>query len=234
MVDLESIGTEIEKTLFPAISDPTDIFASYDPREDEYTVCVPYVGTNVVRCWTRNMRTSAWTYDERENLTAIGDEDVLAAPVTIGDLLGTIGDLIGNIGDLGGQVDSSTVRTFGFSNGDIQQEVKSSTNDSGIAFTAEAISKDFYLPVHTQGVVKLKFEFDIVTPTSITLWYSKNSGESWIGAKTINYNEIGNQLLIFQRHIRARKLTWKLTSNSGIWSLIDYEVHPVPAGETVR
>ncbi len=229
----DSIGTQIEKSIFSAIEDPNDIFASYDPREDEYMVAIPHIGTNTVQCWVRNMRTNAWSYDERELLTCIGDEDVLTAPVTIGDLQGTIGDLQGTIGDLGGVQDSSTTKVFGFSDGEIEQESKSVYDDSGQTFQAEIISKNFYLPVETSGVVKLKFEFEIITPVAITLSFSKDAGKTWIEAKTVNYSKSGPQLFIYQRHIRARKLTWKITSSRGVWELIDYEVHPIPAGETI-
>lgn len=229
----ESIGEQIEKSLFSSIQNPDDVFASYNTRNDEYTVALPFVGSTALRLWTFNFRTKAWSYDEREGLTCLNDIDSLASSVYVEDLPGYVENLSGYIEDLSGIEDSATTRVFGFNNGNVEVEDAGTLKDNGVSFESSITSKDFYWPVVTTSFVKLKFEFNILTPVTITLQYSRDLGETWINAKAVTYSDVGQNILVYQKLIRSRKLTFRIFSTDGMWELIDYEIHGVGSGETV-
>lgn len=228
-----SIGDAIKNDLFRSITEHHDVVGSYSTRHNRYTVMLPMIGSNYRKLWTFDFEAKGWTYEEKENITSINDIDTLSAPVFIDDLPGFIDDLTGYIDDLGGSVDSASVRVFGFNDGSIQYEDEGAITLNGTPFTSSITTKDFQWPVVTTSFVKAKFEFNIITPVTINLAYSRDLGKTWTIAKSVTYPEPGMNVFVYQKLIRSRKLTYKIYSTNGMWELLDYEIHGVGSGEVI-
>lgn len=221
----QSISTNIEKQLFASISDPLQVFGSYDNRNNEYSISIPLVGTTITRVWTFNFRTQAWAYDERINLSCISDIEGAAQELTIDDLTGTIDNLTGTIDELVGPTSSATSRLYGFADGSLELERLSSDIDDVNAYTTELVSKTFALPVLDQYVARTRYEFYCRTPSIIELWYSTNGGLTWTLARTDSISSTNEPYLLeWNRQVKCRKFTFKIVSTQGDWDLIDYEL----------
>lgn len=222
----QSISTAIEKDLFASISNPLEVFGSYDNRNNEYSISIPLVGTAIVRIWTFNFRTQAWSYDERINLSVISDIEGAAQELTIDDLTGTIDQLVGTIDSLVGDVSSATSRLYGFDDGTLQLERAAADTDAGTNYTASIVSKTFALPVFDQYMARCRYEFFVRTPSVISLYYSKDGGNTWTLARTDTItNTYVPYLLEWNRQVKCRKFTFKIESPSGDWDILDYELH---------
>jgi hypothetical protein len=226
-----SISTNVELGLFAAISDPLQVFGSYDNRNNEYALAVPLVGSSVVRVWIFNFRTQAWSYDERLNLSCISDIEGAAQELVIDDLVGTIDDLTGTIDGLVGAVSQATSRLYGFSDGTLQIERASANTDNGINFDVEIISKTFALPITDQYISRMTYKIFARQPTTITLYYSKDGGKTWVLARvdTIN-NTYEPSLIEWNKQIKCKYFSWKMVSSTGDWDLIEYELHAYRSG----
>lgn len=222
----QSISTPIEKALFASIANPLDVFGSYDNRNNEYSISIPLVGTLIVRVWTFNFRTQAWSYDERINLSVISDIEGAAQELTIDDLTGTIDQLVGDIDQLVGEVSSATSRLYGYSDGTLQLERSNADTDAGVDYTARIVSKTFNLPVTDQYVARVRYEFEVRTPSRFFLYYSTNGGKTWTFARSDwVYDTYEPYLLEWNKQIKCRKFTFKIESSEGDWDIIDYELN---------
>jgi hypothetical protein len=234
----ESIGEKIENQIFPAITDPDQVKGSYSTKEMEYSVLVP-TGTEYTRIWRFNFRNKAWAYHELPFVNSVGDVEAITEEIMVDDLVGFVDDLAGMVDDLGATVASTQQRIYGKTDGDIYISSPTTTGTPTGSLEVRIVSKNYYLPIETAGVVKLKFEFIVFALSTINLYYSKDNGSSWTLAKTqmfLPQNE--TQLLIYHKYIRARKFTWKLecsmSNGEGKWELLDYEVHLIPSGKTEK
>ena len=235
MTEPESIGFNIEKELFANIDDDGRVSASYDTGNNEYTVVVPASGTDLVRVWTYNLTTGAWSYDERQNLTSVSDVNGIGYSLPVDDLLGDVDDLLGDVNDLGVVNNPETTRFYGFEDGTMLQESNATQQDNGTNYTSRFTSKIFELPSEHSAITKVNVEMRSQAGGTISLYYSKDSGINWTFAKsyTLPTSSHGT-VLTWQKHVRARKFMFKVESVNTQWEMLDYEVHIQNAGEQVR
>lgn len=231
----ESLGFNIERDLFSNIDDTALLRGSYDTGNNEYSISVPASGTNVVKVWTINLTTGGWSYDERVNLTSISDVNGIGYAILVDDLVGNVDDLEGNVNDLGVINNPETVRFYGFSDGTILQESNETQQDDGANFTSRFTSKAFELPSEHAAISKVNVEVKCGVGGTISMYYSKDSGNTWTFAKSfvVPVSSHG-RLLTWQKHVRARKFMFKIESSNMQWEMLDYEVHIQNAGEQVR
>lgn len=235
------IGRAVEKTLMDAIDDENLIFASYDPVQNEYTVCIPQATGNVVVAWTYNFRTQAWTKDLYEGITIISDADLGSAVTTIDELPGTIDSLTGDINSLSPTQQLIPTRSFGRSDGEIiiqdeDEDVDPAFNGSTGAFETVLLSKSFTLPTDDVYVAELRIEVIPKASSTLTLRYSKDGGVTIASPSKSRFftgTDLDKpKLFRWTKQIKCRRFAWQLSAPDGQFEVIGYEVHVYKAGES--
>jgi hypothetical protein len=240
----EPIGRPIENEILKNINDPATIFSSYESVPGEYSLYIPQVGSNYVVGWTYNRRGKAWSKNEYYAITMVEDTDLATGGVTI-DGLGDvpIDELVGTIDDLSPDEDIVSTRVFGRSDGTIAQNDFEATTDApvvdfpaGAPYTTQLVSKVFSIPEDDLYIAKIVIEYQSNRGGEFLLEYSKNGGAtetSWKTAKVVNPAILGEpRLITFKKFIRCRRFAWRLTTTSGLFETLAYEVHVYPAGES--
>lgn len=221
----ESIGRPIDNAIIKNIDTPDSIFGSYNPIQNEYIVCVPTVGSSLVKCWTFNFRSQAWTYDEIDNISCADDIDISGGGVSIDDLIGTIDQLIGTIDSLSPINNTIPTRAYGKHDGDILIEDINSFDDSGTDYQSEFISKLFEVPEDDVIIAESRIEYQIESECTLNLYVQKN-GRDFVFVKSLIATETGKtKLFRFSRQIRCRQFAWKLTVDGGQFTLKKFEIH---------
>lgn len=234
------IGRPIEKSLINAISDPTQVFGSYGAKDFEYSVAIPQPGSSVVLVYTYNFRNQSWTYDEQPAITTISDGQFFSTGLTFDQLVGTFDDLTGTFDQLGG---SSLLqgRIYGVVGGDIWNENAGSLRDgetiqgdgTGKAFSFNLTSKAFTTEYSDEYFCKIRIDYQATIAGNLTLEYSKDSGNTWTTAKTINYSVLNKpQIFMVKKTVKTRRFMWRLTSTLGAFEVLSYEVDYFPGAES--
>jgi hypothetical protein len=237
----EPIGRPIEKSIIANIDDPQGIFASYNPIENEYSICIPTIGSKYVNVWTYNFRGKSWVQHEYYALTSIDDIELAEAGLTI-DQLGDvpIDSLTGTIDELSPSNPNVSTRTLGRDDGTIAVEDRNTTVDAahtdyptGISYTTRLESKTFVMPSFDIHVSRIIFEYIARLGGSFDLLYSKDNGKTWHTAKTVTIKELdAPQLLMYQQPIRCKRLTWAIECDDGLFDILSYEVHITEASQS--
>jgi hypothetical protein len=233
----ERFGLPIEKDLIANISDPSQVFGSYSPANNEYSVVVPIVGTPVSRVWTFNFKNKTWAYMEKLNVTELADSGVISAITSIGGLIGTIAQLQGNINQLSTLKVVSSTQLVGLNDGSIQKDDPSTDTDADGDYTMEIQSKDFVFPDIDIYVSELRIEYIAHIAGAMSLQYHKwgdpRSDSTWVTAKTITPTRLEEpQLLRYKRNMKARRLRWRIKATKGVFDILSYEVHVFPGPES--
>jgi hypothetical protein len=239
----EPIGRPVEKTLMDAIDDEDLIFASYDPIQNEYTVCIPLGNSAEVVAWTYNFRTQAWTKDIYEGLSTISDADLGSATTTIDQLPGLIQNLLGDIDSLGPTQVIVPTRAFGREDGEItiqNEDVSVDPVFSGSTGEYETVllSKAFTLPTDDIYVAEIRVEVIPISGTTLTLRFSKDGGPTISTAsksKSYTGTDLGkSQIFTWTKQIKCRRFAWQLSSVAGQFHVVSYEVHVYKGGESAK
>lgn len=221
----DQIGLLVNDTITSQVIDNTLLYSSYDPINHEYQLCIPSGVSTIVRIWTFNEITRAWSYDELNNISSIDNVDFSLPSTTIGDLIGTIGDLAGTIADLSPAVSTST-RFYSTTTGDILSYDDTLDTDDGSIYETIIESKTYELPKDDIYVGRLRLEMIIRKDTTMSLYYSKDNGINYTLYKTVTLSSSTNrQLIIASKNIKARQLKWKIVCTTGLWDIVNYEVH---------
>jgi hypothetical protein len=240
------IGRPIERSILANVDDPQTIFSSYDPINNEYSICIPQTGSKYVNVWTYNQRNQTWAKNEYYALTSTDDVDLATAGLTI-DQLGdvAIDDLTGTIDSLSPTSEVISTRVYGRDDGtigqaDVNEDTDAAHTDfpAGIPYSTQVVSKAYQIPEDDIYVAEIRIEYESSRGGTFTLEYSKNGGateESWRLAKTVNPRILGEpRLLIFRRFIKCRKFAWRLTTNEGLFDTLSYEIHVYPSGKSTK
>jgi hypothetical protein len=255
---IQPIGRPIETIILNGVDSYQDVFSSYDPANNDYTICVPQASSTAVNTYTYNFRTQGWTRSEYDftatvaapssesYISSLNDTNVLPLGLTIGELSGVIANLQGTISQLTNVTLQTSYRVFGRSDGGIMVENSMANNDNmtsitsgdGDAFTTSFVSKDFMLPITDAYFAQIKLEYTESVGGSGTLYYNKQTGampltdSSWTVAKSVTTNTTLNapQLITFTQQLKARRLSWRLDINAGQFAIVGYEVHNYPSG----
>jgi hypothetical protein len=237
----QPIGRPIEKNILQNVNDPNEIFAAFNPIRNEYSICIPQVGSNYVNVWTWNGRTKTWAWNEYYALTSMDDTDLATAGLTI-DQLGSvpIDDLIGTIDDLSPDNDIIPTRATGRADGDIGLDDINTDIDiphadfpGGFAYQTNLTSKAFDLPTSDMSFSSLVIEYISHRGGTFEIEYSKNGGQteaSWRHAKTVTVTDLGiPKLMKFKKNIRTRRIAWRIRTTSGLFDVLKYWVRVIPS-----
>lgn len=231
--DAERIGTNIEDELIRSITDPELLFAGFNSRHNEYSVCIPVPSSSTVKQWTYSFNTQSWVYDEYEEISSLDEVDFQEGVVKVDDLVGKVDDLIGKVDDLGASSYVRPVRVYGLSAGDYQEETDTIADD---AFESVIESKLFQLQTFDETINRQRYEFQITqAPCTIELYSSKN-GSDWKLLKAFTFNDLsvrGNSsILTYIKNILARQFQFKLVCSEGNFVFTKYELKSVVGGES--
>jgi hypothetical protein len=242
----EPIGRPIEKSILANVDDPQAIFSSYDPIQNEYSICIPQAGSKYVNVWTFNLRNKTWAQNEYYALTVIDDLDLSTAGLTI-DQLGDvpIDQLTGTIDSLSPSATVISTRVYGRDDGTLAQAEINTDMDAphpdfpaGIPYDTILTSKAFEIPEDDIYIAEIRIEYESQRGGSFDLEYSKNGGattNSWKLAKTVTPTVLGEpRLLVMRRMIKCRKFAWRLTTKAGLFDVLSYEVHCYPSGKSTK
>lgn len=233
---LEPIGKPIANEIIKNINDPLTIFGSYNPLESEYIVCIPVVGSTMVRSWTFNLATKAWTYDEIDGICSADDVDISSGYVSIDDLVGTIDDLgTVTIDSLTPVVVTKPTRAYGRVDGEVLVEDKNATLDGGVAFVTEFESKLFELPEDDMIVATVRVEVIAQQEVELDLYVQKNGGDFKVVKAGVTVDELNKTIVIqYNKQIRCRQLAWKVVASGGVFHLVKYEIQVYETGKSKR
>lgn len=232
---VESLGRPIDNALVRNIDSPQKVFGSYNPIQNEYILCIPSVGTSLVKCWTYNFRTKAWSYDEIDNIHSADDFDLSGGGVAIDDLIGTIDSLTGTIDELSPALDIKPTRAYGMNTGDILIEDQNVDDDAGFPYTTEFKSKLFEIPEDDVIIAQIRIEYLIESDCILNLYVQKNGGDFTLvkGPKIVSTT--GKTMIFkYDKQIRCRQLCWKLTVDGGQFTLKKFEIHAYVTGKSKR
>ncbi len=229
---IQRIGESIEKDLFRAISEPKNVFGSYDPINSEGSWAIPLSGTSVLRTWTFNFRTKAWVYDEVDLLASINDIDSsFEGVLSFDELIGTFDQLVGSFDSLvNTQPASSPARYYGYTDGEILQELDTVDEDNGVPFTMDLQSKEFSAPTVDAYFCEIRVQFISKLAGTLALHYSRDHGKTWILAKSMAMVPDEDSILRYTRMIKSRSLRWRILASDGAPNILSYEVHIQPSG----
>ena len=238
----EPIGRPIEKELINAITNPDLVFGSYDAKNFEYTVAVLQPNTTQVLFYTYNFRNSGWTKDTRDGIATVSDGSYQTGGLTIGQLLGDIGDLSGTIGSLGATSGLISSRMYGTSSGDIWLEASNATMDgqatagdnTGSSYETDIVSKVYTLDYADEYIARVRIDFIPYASSTLSLYFSKDGGHTWVLEKTTSFTSNFNVAQIFtvRKSVRTRRFAWKLTSSVGNFDVLGYDVQYYPGAES--
>lgn len=223
---VESIGRPIDNALVRNIDAPAKIFGSYNPIENEYILCIPVVGSGIVKCWTFNFRSKAWVYDEISNIVSADDVDISSGGVTIDDLVGTIDDLVGTIDELSPAQTVTPTRSYGKLDGNIIIEDPNTYTDAGAVYETEFVSKLFEVPTNDHIIGEVRIEYALDGAVDAELWLQKD-GRDFVLVKALTLNQIGStKLFRYTKQIRCRQFAWKFkVLTGGKLHLNKFEIH---------
>lgn len=234
MTEPEMISMEVGKAILAQVNNVSTLFASYNTVEDEYTICIPSDTSTLVKAWTYNFRTKAWWYEEYTNLSALSNIDYKSTTILIDDLLGTIASLTGTISNLGSNNPVAS-RIYSFTNGAMLAQAKTKDTDNNAAYTTVITSKIYYVPRHDGYIANLRIEYMPMLVGSFTVAYSRDGGLTWTDYKTVTWmNSDANKrkLVNFKKHLKCSQYSWRITSTSGLFDILEYEVWAVGGAES--
>lgn len=233
---LESLGRPIDDALVKNIDSSKTIFGVYNPIQNEYQVCIPVVGGTLVKAWTFNFRTKAWTYDEIDQICSADSLDIASGYVAIDDLIGTI-DGLGDttIDNLSPASTTVPTKVYGRLDGEILYEDQNAQTDGGTVFTTEYISKLFEIPEKDIIVANIRIEVIAEQNISIDLYIQKNGGEFVLAKSGIAITDLNKTKMIqYNKQIRCRQLAWKISAVGGVFHLVKYEIQVYASGKSKR
>lgn len=236
MSEPAAIGRPVDVSIVSQVDNIETIFASYNTIFDEYTLCIPSETSTLVKCWTFNFRTKAWWYEEINNVSMLSNVDYSTSTLAIDDLIGTIDALTGTIDALSNDIATAS-RFYGETDGDILVQAISADDDNGTDFTAQIVSKVFQIPRNNQYITAVRLEYIPRLAGEFLVEYSKDGGETWNTYKTVTFglDDVGlRKLVVCRKHTKARQFMWRLTSTSGLFDIIEYEVFSVPSSSESR
>lgn len=234
----ERIGYPVEKDILKALDDKDQVFSSYSPQENEYSILIPLTKSNFTRSFTYSFRTKTWVYDEFEGVSAAADINVSEARISIDELQGTIDDLIGTIDGLA-PTSSVPNRIYGRTDGEIIIDDPQKDSDPPVSgstvtgpgangeFVTIIESKEFEIPELDVYVGMVRIEYEPTFPGSLTLEYSKDR-KDWVTAKTVVFEsaDIGKtKLLRITKNLKCRRFAWRVKATNGRFDLLEFEVH---------
>jgi len=241
----EAIGSSIKRNLVASVDSPERVFSSYNPIHREYTLYAPQASSKIIPAWTYNRQNKAWCYNEFYDVTCANDIEIGSGGRTIDQLVGTIDELEGTINDLSSLAVTSTIRVYGYGDGNggiedvnASKDAPHTDHEGGYEYNTELESKVFTEPEDDLYIAEVRIEYQAQVGGTFTLEYSRVGGAGlnpWKNAKVINPTILGvPRLLRFKRVIKARRFAFRLVSTGGLFDILSYEIHVYRAGESTK
>lgn len=236
--DVEPLMTPNTSLIFDGITNTDLPYGAYDPKTDRYCLAVPNESSNEVHLWVYDFKTKSAVFDGIVNLTSIDYSEASGYVLPIEALQGSIGSLLGDIGDLGITTSPLATHYYGFSTGEIAKEDSSLKSINGVDFTTVIESKVYRdrNPRNALAVNHFRFDLYIRNPVSITLYTSKDDGNTWKLRKSKNLGGSPNKVskrFSFSKLITASRLRWKLVISGLNWELSTYVIERSTEGISV-
>lgn len=233
----EEIGAPIRRYLKTLIDDPNNVFATFNSDTGVYTILINRNTDSICRGLSFNISTKNWVYEEyNNNVSCFSDLDYSTSTTNINSLSGTINGLFGAINSLGGLV-SKSYRFVGFNSGDISiqnnysgfpSEVSNIVlTDNSDPFISCHDSKIIEVPLLNEYVTKCRVGFKPMTTGNISLYYSKDDGNTFSLYKTMNVNSNminKNQIIVGNKFLNTRRFQWRFQSSDCMYSLNRFDV----------
>jgi hypothetical protein len=228
---------KVRRSIFNGISDPTNIYASFDSVNLEWTLFVPSSDETYVTMWRYNFRKDTWTFDEYTGPSCVVDVDRSSSSLAIDELPSTMDSLVGSFNDLSDPSSAPPQRLLGRSDGEIVTVVdgENVSDYPSLLYESQLEGKVHFL--HDDRVLLFQeIYFTVYTDTAgdVVLDYSKDEGKSWTVAKsfTIGSAHFGKPIkLKWKKPLRAERFQWRLrTSNCNI-EILDHTLMVEAEGE---
>lgn len=232
---VEEIGTLVERDILRAIDNPRNVFSGYDSIEREYHICIPLV-TGVVVDWTYNLRSKTWAYNEYEDCTTIETVELGLGGLTIDELgdipiedLGTVA-----IDDLSPTDSDAPIVVRGLSDGNISVVDPTADTDEGTIYETVIDSKLYEFPNINDLFAYIRIAIEGQKSGRIYLYGNRTGDDDdWELFETFDIESVNKITTIkYQKTVRAKRFAWRLTAQSGLFDLLDYEVGIYPSGTT--
>ena len=232
----EPIGRPIERNIISNITDPSIVFGAYDPIEDTYSVCIPAVGSDIVRVWTYYFQAQAWTYNEYVDVSSFDTVELLTGSISIDDLLGTMENLVGTFDELSPIVPGISQRIFGFTDGSLALPNPDIDTDVGEIFATDLISATFMAPGDDIYVANVVVEYTMRIPGDLEFWYAPDGGvdasTSFILGDTFTPTVLNKpQIFTFKRVVHSRRYAFAIRASNGQFDILGYEVWVTGSGD---
>jgi hypothetical protein len=208
------IGTKIKKGLIGSITDPRYVYSNYDPVRRIYEIGVENPVGTFNKIWQYHLDTGSWSYMEIANGSFLGS-------TSYGTLSGTWDGASGSWDSASGTWDGASVtipRSVKFE-GRTTGSIGYFDDDSGIgSFPMELESKAFDLRTHYIHFRELEIKLRHRTPYQSLQIYTSKDGGNWVLQKTYPAGTAlpnTDQVIIFRKNIRAKKLKWRVYITGG-------------------
>ena len=233
---IQEVGVPIAVQATLELGDAADVFSHYDRFQNEYILGIKD-GAGDAKAWKFNFRTPGWTYNEFELgssivPTAFSTQEILSGFTSFDELIGTFDALTGTFDELSADPVRDQVLLLGDSDGYVWNEDLTVDQDNSVDFDAVVQSKEFSFPQVDTLLNEIRIEYDGSMAGTYTLEYSKDGGTTWTTAKAGTVNASNRQIIKFNKTVRARRITWRLTATDGRWDLLGYEVHVQRVGDS--
>jgi hypothetical protein len=244
-----NLALPIQNYLFENVNDPAGIYSTYSGKNNELYVCIPQASSNITLVGVFNFTTKTWVIHTFEDLTSLDVSELANATLQINQLAGTISGLVGSIDSLGLTETIAERKVFGQTNGDIHYEsadmdldqasqlVDVYTNESvwvGDNYTTELVSKDITVPTNDVYISSIRIDYIAQKAGTFNIYCSRDDGE-WTLLKTVTITEIlKHKIARIQKVIHARRLKFKITSESGLFEITHYEIKVYPSGASTK
>jgi len=173
----QPIGQAVRRSIISDVGDPREVTGSYDPRRQEYRLCV---GSTV---WRYSFVDQGWTRDQYGiEIRHLSFVDYRALGLRIGELVGIIGDLTDTIGDLRrDEVDEGMhLVAAGFEQVLHETDAASDDNDVAVPISITTGLLQSESPLDRTEIIEAQVEYESDEAQELIFEYSLDRGTSWL------------------------------------------------------
>lgn len=227
----EPLAFPVRNSILDQVADAKGVFSFFLENENEYYLGVDEIGST--KLWVYNFVTKAWEYDEVSSMTAINGAAILSDYTSFDEATGTFDAASGTFDDASATPFKTKTMVYGFSNGTLEQESDTVATDNSVAYTFERRTKEYRAEDSDMVFLSIVYEYLATVAGNMVLSYSKDGGTTWTAVKTITTTVTATkaQTIRFKKQIRAKRLMYRITSNSGLFDLLSLKVTVIGGGD---
>jgi hypothetical protein len=208
-----AVGHPVIDALLPQISDPGEVFGTYEQIAQEYRVVIKETGA----VWRYSFRDKGWTKDVYPVVPkSVATTRYKKQSLTIAQLTGTIASLVGTIEDLG-----TTDRVHGVylpSGNTVYREDSTTTSDFGGTPVTTELRTGLILPespLKTVEINEVQLEYELFAlSATVTVEWSSDGGLSWNSYSTFQLSTTGQvpDVASVRKTVSAKQLQLRATT----------------------